>query len=124
MSEEQRTYLPRKPAKLTIIRDLSPDTKNAVRLMCLVIDAQPGMALVQDIYDSVEDTTKIKVFVEGLLQVESKYILIGRVTEKSTKSGTELIFNAELVHNIDSLDIQLYKQTLELEGAVLQTLDQ
>ena len=92
--------------------------------MCLVIDAQPGMALVQDIYDNVEDTTKIKVFVEGLLQVESKYRLIGTVTEKSTKSGTELIFNAELVHNIDGLDIQLYKQTLELEGAVLQTLDQ
>ena len=92
--------------------------------MCLVIDAQPGMALVQDIYDNVEDTTKIKVFVEGLLQVESKYMLIGRVTEKSTKSGTELIFNAELAHNIDGLDIQLYKQTLELEGAVLQTLDQ
>ena len=92
--------------------------------MCFVIESQPGLALVQDIYDNVENATKIKVFVEGTLEVDTKYMLIGKVTEKSNKSGTELVFNAELVYNIDSLDIQLYKQTLDLEGAVLQTLDQ
>jgi hypothetical protein len=124
LSEEQRTYLPRKPAKLTIIRDLSPDTKSLVRIMCFVIESQPGLALVQDIYDNVENATKIKVFVEGALEVDTKYMLIGKVTEKSNKSGTELVFNAELVYNIDSLDVLLFKQTLDLEGAVLQTLDQ
>ena len=92
--------------------------------MCFVIESQPGLALVQDIYDNVENATKIKVFAEGTLEVDTKYMLIGTVTEKSNKSGTELVFNAELVYNIDNLDVLLYKQTLDLEGAVLQTLDQ
>jgi hypothetical protein len=92
--------------------------------MCFVIEAQAGVAIVQDIYDNVDEAAKIKVFVEGTLEVDKKYILLGSVTEKSIKDGSELILNASLAHNIDSLDVKLYKQALELEGAVLQVLDQ
>ncbi len=124
MSEEKKSFPPPKPAVLTTIRELRPDTKEPVRIMCFVIEAQAGVALVQDIYDNVDEAAKIKVFVEGTLQVDKKYILLGKVTEKSTKDGSELILNTSLAHNIDSLDVKLYKQALELEGAVLQVLDQ
>ena len=92
--------------------------------MCFVIESQPGTAIVQDIYDKVEDATTIKVFVEGTLQVDTKYMLLGKVTEKSTKEGSELILNAAIQYNIDKMDISLYKQALDLEGAVLQAIDQ
>ena len=124
MSEEKRSFPPPKPAVLTTIRGLSPETKDPVRIMCFVIEAQAGVAIVQDIYDNVDEAAKIKVFVEGTLDVDKKYILLGTVTEKSIKDGSELILNVNLAHNIDSLDVKMYKQVLEMEGAVLQVLDQ
>lgn len=124
LSEKERSYPPPKPAELRTIRSLGSDTKDPVRIMCFVIEAQTGVALVQDIYDNVDEATTIKVFVEGTLQVDNKYILIGTVTEKSTKDGSELVFNSTLAHNIDKLEIKLYKEALEMEGAVLQALDQ
>jgi hypothetical protein len=44
------------------------------------------------------------------------------VTEKKTQDDNELRLAVSLAYNIDSLDIALYKETLELEERVNQVL--
>ncbi|MHA1588524.1 MAG: hypothetical protein ACTSV9_07110 [Candidatus Thorarchaeota archaeon] len=120
MTEEK--YPRAKPAKLVTVRSLNANTENPIKIMGIVVEAQPGIALLQDILDDVDNAGSIWAIVEGTLEIAQKYILIGDVTEKKTSDGNELRLAVSLSYNIDSLDIALYKETLELEGKVNQAL--
>ncbi|MEE9353873.1 MAG: hypothetical protein V3U94_05575 [Candidatus Thorarchaeota archaeon] len=120
MTEEK--YPRAKPAKLVTVRSLSANTENPVKIMGIVVEAQPGIALLQDIFDDVDNAGSIWAIVEGTLEIAQKYILIGDVTEKKTSDGKELRLAVSLSYNIDSLDLALYKETLELEEKVNQAL--
>jgi hypothetical protein len=119
---EEKKYPRRKPAKMVTIRSLSADTEGPVRIMGIVIESSPGVSLVQDIYDNVEDAAKIIVTVEGTLNVDEKYLFIGEVTEKTSSDGKELRLAASLAYNINNLDTKYYKQTIELESEVVRAL--
>jgi hypothetical protein len=119
---EEKKYPRRKPAKMVTIRSLSADTEGPVRIMGIVIESTPGASLVQDIYDNVEEAAKIIVTVEGTLNVDEKYLLIGEVTEKTGSEGKELRLAASLACNINNLDTKFYKQTIELEDEVARAL--
>ena len=65
---EDKKFTRKKSAHLTTIRDL-PDKKGPVRVLGIVIDSQPGAALIQDIYDDdVSKAESIWVAVEGTLE--------------------------------------------------------
>ncbi|MGY5862474.1 MAG: hypothetical protein RTU09_08910 [Candidatus Thorarchaeota archaeon] len=120
---EEKKYPRAKPAKLTTVRSLSADTENPVKIMGIVVEAQPGIALVQDILDDdVDHAGSIWAIVEGTLEVTQKYILIGDITEKKSSDGNELRLAVSLSYGIESLDIALYKETLGLEEKVNQSL--
>lgn len=119
---EEKKYPRRKPAKMVTVRSLSADTEGPVRIMGIVIESNPGVSLVQDIYDNVDDAAKIIVTVEGTLNVAEKYLLIGEVTEKTGDDGKELRLAAYLAYNINNLDTKLYKQTIEMEDEVVRAL--
>ncbi|TFG32322.1 hypothetical protein EU527_10380 [Candidatus Thorarchaeota archaeon] len=118
---EDKKFIRKKAAHITTIRDL-PTKKNPVRVLGIVIDSQPGAALIQDLYDDVSKAQKIWVATEGTLEPKKKYLIIGEVTEKTDSEKKEHRLNATLVHDIDTLDIALYKEILELEDQVLQTM--
>ncbi|NOR39505.1 MAG: hypothetical protein GQ580_07955 [Candidatus Thorarchaeota archaeon] len=120
MTEEK--YPRAKPAKLVTVRSLNANTENPIKIMGIVVEAQPGIALLQDIFDDVDNAASIWAIVEGTLEIAQKYILIGDVTEKKTSDGNELRLAVSLSYNVDSLDIALYKETLELEEKVNQAL--
>jgi hypothetical protein len=90
--------------------------------MGIVVDASPGLAVIQDIYDDVKKAAKIQVSIEEALEVSKKYLFIGDVTEKTTDDGKELRLNALIAHDIDALDIALYKEVQDLEGKVTRTM--
>ena len=90
--------------------------------MGIVVDASPGFAVVQDIYDDVKKAGKIQVSLEGSLEVGKKYLFIGDVTEKTTDAGKELRLNALLAHDIDALDIALYKEVHDMEEEVTRAM--
>jgi hypothetical protein len=90
--------------------------------MGIVVDTSPGLAVVQDIYDDVKKARKIQVSIEAPLDVSKKYIFIGEVTEKTTDDGIELRLNASIAHDIDALDIALFKEVQDLEGKVTRTM--
>jgi len=120
---EEKKYPRAKPAKLTTVRSLSADTESPVKIMGIVVEAQPGIALVQDILDDdVDHAGSIWAIVEGTLEVTQKYILIGDITEKKSSDGNELRLAVSLSYGIESLDIALYKETLGLEEKVNQSL--
>ena len=105
------------------MRSLSADTEGPVKIMGIVVEAQPGIALVQDILDDdVDHAGSIWAIVEGTLEVTQKYILIGDITEKKSSDGNELRLAVSLSYGIESLDIALYKETLGLEEKVNQSL--
>ena len=119
---EDKKFTRKKSAHLTTIRDL-PDKKGPVRVLGIVIDSQPGAALIQDIYDDdVSKAESIWVAVEGTLEPKKKYLIIGDITERTDGDTKEHRLNATIVHDIDNFDIGLYKEILELEDQVLQTL--
>jgi hypothetical protein len=120
---EEKSFPRRKPSKITTIRNLSADTSGPVRIMGIVVDASPGLAVIQDIYDDdVKNAGKIQVSVEGSLELSKKYLFIGEVTEKATDKGKELRLNATIAHDIDSLDIALYKEVQDMEGNVTRAM--
>ena len=122
MSEEKKT-IRKKASKLTTIRDIAPEMDGPVRVLGIVIDASPGAALIQDLYDSeVDKAGTIWVSVEGTLETKKKYLIIGDVTTKTTKDQKEARLNANIVHDIDNLDIGLYKEILEMEDEVQKTM--
>ena len=91
--------------------------------MGIVVDANPGLAVVQDIYDDdIKKAGKIQVSVEGSLELKKRYLFIGEVTEKTVDGGKELRLNASIAHDIDTLDVALYKEVQDLEGKVTRTM--
>lgn len=121
LTEEQK--IPRTQfAKPTTVRSLSCSTKGLVRIICIVVESTPGLALVQDIYDEVGKARQIRALVEGKLEVAQKYMLIGSTTEKNGPNGKELMLAASQILNVNSLDIKEYKQTLELEERVTRAM--
>jgi hypothetical protein len=120
---EEKKFTPRKPSKLTTIRNLSADTSGPVRIMGIVVDSSPGLAVVQDIYDDdIKNAGKIQVSIEGSLELQKRYLFIGEITEKTTDGEKELRLNALIAHDIDSLDIALYKEVLNLEEKVTKAM--
>jgi hypothetical protein len=93
--------------------------------MGIVVDASPGLAVVQDIYDDdVKNAGKIQVSVEESLELSKKYLFIGEVTEKTTDKGKELRLNASIAHGIDTLDVALYKEVRDMEEKVVRTMSE
>ena len=119
---EEKSYPRRKPSTLMRIRDLSAKTTDPVRIMGIVVDSGPGFAVIQDIFDDVKKAKKIQVSVEGTLEIKLKYMLIGELTEKKVEGGKELRLNATIAHNIDTFDIALYKEVLEMEEKVTRAM--
>lgn len=119
---EDKKFLRKRAAHLTTIRELA-DKKSPVRVLGIVVDSQPGAALIQDIYDDdISKAEKIWVTVEGTLEAQRKYLIIGEITQKTDGDKKENRINATIVHPIDDLDLGLYKEILELEDKVLQKL--
>ena len=93
--------------------------------MGIVVDASPGLAVVQDIYDDdVKKAGKIQVIVEDLLELKKRYLFIGEVTEKIVDDGKELRLNASIAHDIDTLDVALFKEVRDMEGKVTKTMSE
>jgi len=123
-SMPQDSFTRTKPARLRTVRELMPDTDDRVRIMGIVIESESGMALIQDIYDDVDQAERIKAIVEGKLEEQGRYILIGDVREKVTDDGNELRLIASITRKIDDLDIKEYKEALELGEKVTRELSQ
>ncbi|MCK5151399.1 MAG: hypothetical protein KAQ65_06155 [Candidatus Thorarchaeota archaeon] len=120
MTEEERKFRRRRVAKLRTVNSFTPDTSNPVRIICIVVEAQSGAALVQDIIDEPGKQGSIQVSVDGTLSVAEKYILIGDVQMTSGSEGKELRLFASHAYNVNSLDVKLYKEALNLERRVNQ----
>lgn len=123
-SMSQDNFPRTKPAKLTTVRELASDTDGPVRIMGIVIESESGMALVQDIFDDVDEAETIKAIVKGKLNEQERYLLIGDVTEKATDDGKELRLIVSIARNIQDLDIKEYKEALQLEEKVARALSQ
>ena len=122
MTEEKKN-LRKKASKLTTIRNISPSIDGPVRVLGIVVDSSLGTALIQDLYDSeVDKAGSIWVSVEGTLELKKKYLIIGEVTTKTSKDTKEARLNATIVHDIDNLDIEMYKEILEMEDEVQKTM--
>ena len=120
---EEKKFTRRKTAKLTTIRNISPSIDGPVRILGIVVDSSPGTALIQDLFDSeVDKAGSIWVSVEGTLEVKKKYLIIGEVTTKTTDGSQEARLNALIAHDVDTLDIGLYKEALEMEDAIRKTM--
>jgi hypothetical protein len=120
---EEKKFIRKRPSRLTTIRDISPSVRGPVRIIGRVVDSQPGSALIQDLFaDDDKNAGSIWITVEGTLELKKKYLVIGEVTEKTDGDAKILWLNATLVHDIDTLDISLYKEILELEERVVKTL--
>ena len=123
MTEEKKT-IRKKASKITTIRNITPSIDGPVRVLGIVVDSSPGAALIQDLYDSeVDKAGSIWVSVEGTLEIKKKYLIIGDVTTKTTKDTKEARLNATIVHDIDTLDIGMYKEILEMEDEVRKTMN-
>lgn len=122
MAEEKKA-IRKKASKLTTIRNISPSIEEPVRVLGIVVDASPGAALIQDLFDSdVDNAGSIWVSVEGTLELKKKYLIIGDVTTKTSKDTKEARLNATIVYDIDQLDIELYKEILGMEDEVKKTM--
>ena len=120
---EEKKYTRRKASKLTTIRNISPSIDGPVRILGIVIDSSPGSALVQDLYDSdVDNAGSIWVSVEGSLEVKKKYLIIGEVTTKTADGKKQARLNASIVHDIENLDIGMYKEVVEMEDEVRKAM--
>lgn len=120
---EEKKFSRRKAAKLTTIRNISPSIDGPVRVLGIVVDSSPGTALIQDLYDSdVEKAGSILVSVEGTLEVKKKYLIIGEVTTKTVDDSQEIRLNASIAHDVDTLDVAMYKEVVEMEDVVKKAM--
>ncbi|MHA2133964.1 MAG: hypothetical protein ACW992_00560 [Candidatus Thorarchaeota archaeon] len=119
---EEKSFPRVQSAPLMRVRDLSGGTSGPVKVLVSVLKSDPGVALVQDIFDDVEKAASIRTIVEGTLNVDEKYLLVGTVTEKKKGKGKEIRLKVTIAHNVNSLDIKLYKEVRNLEERVIQAL--
>ncbi|TFF95399.1 hypothetical protein EU546_03320 [Candidatus Thorarchaeota archaeon] len=104
------------------IRELDSEMNEPARILGIVVDNVSGIALVQDIYDDVKDAEKIWVSFEDELEMEKKYILIGDVTQDTVDDEKRLVLNATIAFGIDELDIDLYREAVEMERSVIDAM--
>ena len=120
---EEKKFTRRKVAKLTTIRNISPSINGPVRILGIVVDSSPGSALIQDLFDSeVEKAGSIWVNTEGTLEVKKKYLIIGEVTTKTVDESQEVRLNSSIAHDVDTLDIGMFKEVLEMEDTVRKAM--
>jgi hypothetical protein len=119
---EEKSFPRAQSAPLMRVRDLSDGTSGPVKVLVSVLKSDPGKALVQDIFDNVENAASIWTIVEGTLNVDEKYLLVGTVTKKKTDKGKEIRLEISIAHNVNTLDIKLYKEVRKLEERVIQAL--
>ncbi len=120
MASEESSTRRRRHASLKKVKELSSDTQNPVRIVCIVVEATEGAALVQDIMDAPGRQGSIRVNIEGQLAVAEKYMLIGDVKMTTGPDGKELMLVVSSSYNINSLDIKAYKEALVLEERINQ----
>ena len=120
LASEESSIRRRRHASLKRVKELSSDTQNPVRIVCIVVEATEGAALVQDIMDAPGRQGSIRVNVEGQLAVAEKYMLIGDVKMTTGPDGKELMLVVSSSYNINSLDIKAYKEALVLEERINQ----
>jgi hypothetical protein len=120
---EEKKFTRKKPSRLTTIRGISPESPGPVRILGIVVDSSPGSALVQDLYDEdIKKAGSIWISIEGTLEPKKKYLIIGEVTEKTDGDKKIPWLNATLAHDIDTLDITMYKEVLALEEKVTKAM--
>jgi hypothetical protein len=122
---EEKKFIRKRPSRLISISDISAESPGPVRILGIVVDSNPGTALIQDL--NVEDINKagrIWITIEGTLEPNKKYLIIGDVTEKTDGDDKIPWLNATLAHDIDTLDISLYKEVLELEERVTKAISE
>lgn len=101
---------------------MKPEIRNPVRILGIVVDTVSGTALVQDIYDDVKDAKRIWVSFEHELEMEKKYLLVGNVTQETVDDENRMLLDATIALNIDELDIDAYREALEMENAVISAV--
>lgn len=122
MTEEKKA-IKRKASKLTTIRNISPSIDGPIRVLGIVVNSSPGAALIQDLYDSeVDKAGSIWVSVERTLELKKKYLIIGEVTTKTVEGKKEARLNASIVHDIEKLDIGVYREILEMDDDIRKTM--
>ena len=82
MLTEDRKFPRKRFAPLVTVSSLTADTPNPVKILCIVVEAQQGAALVQDILDTAGQQASIQVSVDSNLSIAQKYMLIGDVKEE------------------------------------------
>jgi len=117
--EESKTRR-RRHASLKRVKELTAETEGPVRIICIVVEAKEGVALVQDVMDVPGKQGSIRIDVEGQLAIAEKYMLIGDVKMTTGPDGKELRFIVSSYHNINKLDIKAYKESLALQERINQ----
>lgn len=120
LATEESNIRRRGHASLKRIKELAADTPGPIRIVCIVVEAKEGAALVQDIMDAPGKQGSIRVNVEGQLAVAEKYMLIGDVKMTTGPDGKELRLIVSSSYNINSMDIKAYKEALTLEERINQ----
>ncbi|MFW9918337.1 MAG: hypothetical protein ACFFED_01955 [Candidatus Thorarchaeota archaeon] len=120
MASEKSYMRKRRHASLKRVKDLRIDTPGPIRVICIVVEAVDGVALVQDIMDIPGKQGTIRVNVEGQLAVAEKYMLIGDVKMTTGPDGKDLRLSVSSSYNINALDIKAYKESLTLEERINQ----
>jgi len=90
--------------------------------MVIVVESVPGEALVQDILDEMGKQASLRATLDQPLEIAQKYILLGNIQVESGAEGKELRLLVSSVSNVDSLDVKLFKEVLELEERVNRKL--
>ena len=120
MATDESSTRRRRHASLKRVKELTADTKGPIRIICIVVEAVEGVALVQDIMDAPGKQGSMRVDVEGQLAIAEKYMLIGDVRLTTGPDGKELRLIVSSSYNINSMDIKAYKDALTLEERINQ----
>lgn len=119
---EDKTYQKPRPAPLVRVGEIDADTPSPVRILGIVVDSVSGASLVQDLYVEAKDAGKIWVSSEKELEVEKKYMLVGNLVHETVDDETRMRLDATVSLSIDDLDIDTYREALEMESSVVDAV--
>lgn len=119
---EEKTYQKPQPARLVRISEIATDTPSPVRILGIVVDSVSGISLVQDLYVEANDAGKIWVSSEKELEVEKKYLLVGNLMQETVDGEKRMRLDATISLNIDDLDIDIYREAVEMEESVVDAV--
>ena len=120
LAVEESNIRRQRHASLKKIKELTAETQGPVRIVCIVVEAKEGVALVQDVMDAPGKQGSIRVDVDGQLAIAEKYMLIGDVKMTTGPDGKELRLIVSSYHNINKMDIKAYKESLALQERINQ----